>query len=99
MAGSELDAIPVPMPQSGTSPDAAPVVAVESAAVQKFNSCRWRQVEEDGIPAHCTHREVSPMTGTTGFKCDAWCPDCAHYKVRRTPRKRPPQAPEDRYYY
>ena len=99
MAGSEFDAIPVPMSQSEATLEAAPVVVEESAAVVRFNSCRWRQVLEDGIPAHCTHREVAPLTGTAGFKPDAWCPDCTHYKVRRTPRKRPPQAPEDRYYY
>ena len=101
MAGSEFDAIPVPalVPQSETVPEAAPAAVEESAAVQRFNSCRWRQIAEDAIPAHCTHREVAPMAGTTGFKPDSWCPDCTNYKVRRTPRKRPPQSQEDRYYY
>jgi hypothetical protein len=32
---------------------------------------------------------VLPIAGTTGFDPEAWCPDCAFYKVRRTPRKRP----------
>jgi len=38
------------------------------------------------------------MAGTTGFSPDSWCLDCAHYKVRRNPRKRPAQS-EDQYYY
>jgi hypothetical protein len=38
------------------------------------------------------------MAGTAGFTADSWCTDCAHYKVRRNPRKRP-AIPEDRYYY
>jgi hypothetical protein len=25
------------------------------------------------------------MAGTTGFDPEAWCPDCAFYKLRRTP--------------
>jgi hypothetical protein len=28
------------------------------------------------------------MAGTTGFDPEAWCPDCAFYKLRRTPKKR-----------
>jgi hypothetical protein len=69
-----------------------------SQAVQRFQSCRWRKPAESGIPDHCTHRDVHPICGTTGFSADAWCADCGHYKVRRNPRKRP-AIPEDRYYY
>ena len=29
------------------------------------------------------------MAGTTGFTPDSWCTDCAYYKAKRTPRKRP----------
>ena len=68
-----------------------------SPAVQRFTTCRWRQAEEEGVPAHCTHRDVLPMTGTGGFDPEAWCEDCGFYKVKRTPRKRPPE--RDRYYY
>ena len=40
------------------------------------------------------------MAGIAGFDREAWCPDCDHFKVRRTPRKRPPQvADTPRYYY
>jgi len=30
------------------------------------------------------------MAGVTGFDPAAWCPDCALYKLRRTPKKRNP---------
>jgi len=77
---------PTPVP----SGDAKPVETVPpSTAAQKFQSCRWRRPPEDGSPLeYCTHRDVQPMAGTTGFDSRAWCPDCAFYKVRRTPRKR-----------
>jgi hypothetical protein len=68
-----------------------------SPAAQRFQTCRWRQAAENGVPDHCTHRDVHPMAGTAGFNADSWCLDCGHYKVRRNPRKRPP-TPEDRYY-
>ena len=63
--------------------------AALSPAVERFQSCRWRKPLEDGIPAHCTHRDVLPMTGTAGFVPDSWCGDCAFYKAKRTPRKKP----------
>jgi hypothetical protein len=31
------------------------------------------------------------MAGTNGFDPEAWCPDCAFYKVRRVPKKRSPE--------
>jgi hypothetical protein len=73
----------------------------KSAAVQRFESCRWRQAPEEGAPAHCTHRDVLPMAGANGFDPEAWCTECALYKVRRTPRKRPapPAPPQDRWSY
>lgn len=61
-----------------------------SAAVVRFRSCRWYQPPEGGAAEFCTHREVKPYAGTTSFDADAWCPDCVHYKVRRTPKKRDP---------
>ena len=62
---------------------------VESPAVVRFKSCRWRRPPEDG-PECCGHRDVLPMAGATGFDPEAWCPDCTFYKLRRTPKKRDP---------
>lgn len=62
---------------------------VKSAALQRYHSCRWRKPPEDGNALDfCSHRDVLPMAGTTGFDAEAWCPDCAFYKVRRIPKKR-----------
>jgi len=80
------------------SPTPAPEVTLSPAA-QRFESCRWRQVAEDGIPAHCSHRDVVTMAGVQTFSPDAWCTDCVLYKIRRTPRKRPMTPPQDPYYY
>jgi hypothetical protein len=74
---------PAPDTQSGGD------VPAQSAAVQRFKSCRWRRPPEDG-PECCGHRDVLPMAGTTGFDPEAWCPDCQFYKLRRTPKKRDP---------
>ena len=75
----------------------APVdMPVQSAAVQRYHSCRWRKPPEEGSPAdHCAHRDVQPMAGTTGFDPEAWCPDCQFYKVRRIPKKRTPEEYKD----
>jgi hypothetical protein len=89
---------PAGAPEVPTAPGAG-AAEVLSPAVQRFQSCRWRKAAEDGVPEHCTHRDVQPITGTAGFTIDAWCVDCTHYKVRRNPRKRPSPANEDRYYY
>ena len=87
------------------SPAAEPLAAAptpvtsdnpQSAALVRFNSCRWQQPPEDGSAAFCTHREVKPYAGTTGFDADAWCPDCQYYKLRRAPKKR---TPADEYTY
>lgn len=66
------------------APTAAPAA---SPAVVKFHSCRWRAQPDEG--SFCTHRDVLPLAGREGFKAEAWCPDCAFFKVRRAPRKRP----------
>ncbi len=77
-----------------TKPDHAPAPtetvegASASAAVVKFKSCRWRRPPEDG-PECCGHRDVLPIAGTS-FNPEAWCPDCAFFKLRRTPKKRDP---------
>ena len=65
---------------------APPAAAPVSAAVEKFRSCRWRATPEDG--EFCTHRDVLPFAGKDGFVAESWCPDCAFYKLRRTPKKR-----------
>jgi len=72
----------VPVPATVEAP-------AQSAAVARFKSCRWRRPPEDG-PECCGHRDVLPIAGTTGFDPEAWCPDCAFYKLRRTPKKRSP---------
>jgi hypothetical protein len=64
----------------------APAPAAVSPAVEKFRACRWRATPEDG--EFCTHRDVLPFAGKEGFVAESWCPDCAFYKLRRTPKKR-----------
>ena len=71
---------PAPQP-----PTAAPAAIVSEATI-KFRSCRWRADPEAG--EFCTHRDVLPFAGKEGFVPDSWCPDCAFYKLRRTPKKR-----------
>jgi hypothetical protein len=76
-----------PKPDTAPTPAAAaPAVAALSPAVMKFKSCRWRCDPEAG--EFCTHRDVLPFAGKEGFVPDSWCPDCAFYKLRRTPKKR-----------
>ena len=62
----------------------------QAEALERFRSCRWMQPAEGPNAEYCTHREVKPYAGTTSFDPAAWCPDCAHFKLRRTPKKRPP---------
>jgi hypothetical protein len=76
------EGVPAAAPADATPAPAATV----SAAVEKFKSCRWRATPEDG--EFCTHRDVLPFAGKEGFVADSWCPDCAFYKLRRTPKKR-----------
>lgn len=73
---------------------AAPAVP-QPPGLARFNSCRWQQPAEEGNAAFCTHREVKPYAGTTGFDAEAWCVDCQYYKLRRAPKKRNP----DEYRY
>jgi hypothetical protein len=79
---------PAGRPAAVETPEETPA---PSAAVQRYHSCRWRKPPEDGNALDfCSHRDVQPMAGTTGFDAEAWCPDCAFYKVRRIPKKRSP---------
>jgi len=66
--------------------DAGPAGPAVSPAVEKFQSCRWRATPDAGD--FCTHRDVLPFAGKEGFKPESWCPECAFYKLRRTPKKR-----------
>jgi hypothetical protein len=79
-------------PASNQSPGPTLVPATsdvpQSAAFVRFRSCRWMQPAENGNQEFCTHREVKPYAGTTGFDADAWCPECQYYKLRRAPKKR-----------
>jgi hypothetical protein len=68
------------------SADAPVGPSAASAAVMKFKSCRWKCDPEAG--EYCTHRDVLPFAGKEGFVPESWCPDCAFYKLRRTPKKR-----------
>ena len=72
--------------------DSAPATSdvPESASLVRFRSCRWMQPAENGNSEFCTHREVKPYAGTSGFDADAWCPECQYYKLRRAPKKRSP---------
>jgi hypothetical protein len=80
---------PQSKPTAIATPEETPA---QSAAVQRYHSCRWRKAPEDGNPQDfCSHRDVQPMAGTTGFDAEAWCPDCQFYKVRRIPKKRSPE--------
>jgi hypothetical protein len=73
-----------PSPGGNGAPPAA--VPELSAAVTKFHSCRWRATPDVG--EFCTHRDVLPFAGKEGFVAESWCPECAFYKLRRTPKKR-----------
>jgi hypothetical protein len=76
----------VSAPASSDRPAAAPESGVLPPAVEKFKSCRWRATPDVG--EFCTHRDVLPFAGKEGFVAESWCPDCAFYKLRRTPKKR-----------
>jgi hypothetical protein len=85
---NQLGPVAMPVEQEAPAPvtpepPAAPAV---SEAVTKFKACRWRATPEDG--EFCTHRDVLPFAGKEGFVAESWCPDCAFYKLRRTPKKR-----------
>ncbi|HVL67699.1 MAG TPA: hypothetical protein VM364_10585 [Vicinamibacterales bacterium] len=71
-------------PAAEPNTDAAPQTV--SPAVEKFRSCRWRCDPDAG--EFCTHRDVLPFAGKEGFVAESWCPECAFYKLRRTPKKR-----------
>ena len=75
-----------PAPADAHEPGLQSDSAVLSPAAEKFKTCRWRATPDVGD--FCTHRDVLPFAGKEGFVADSWCPDCAFYKLRRTPKKR-----------
>lgn len=79
-----------PAPDQPQEPEPTPEPE-PSPAVTRFKACRWHV--EDEQQEYCSNRDVLPYAGKLGFKAEAWCPDCALYKLRRTPKKRP--RPED----
>jgi hypothetical protein len=105
---SNNDPAAPPGPEPGNAATARPAAPADAAptppaaepppspAVARFNSCRWQQPAEEGNAAFCTHREVKPYAGTTGFDAEAWCAECQYYKLRRVPKKR---QPSDEYTY
>jgi hypothetical protein len=66
----------------------APTPVAVAPGLERFRSCRWQKAAENGAAACCGHRDVLPLTGAHGFDAQAWCPECAFYKLRRTPKKR-----------
>ena len=88
----ETNRLTPPLPTADGAPNqetGTPVVegpSPASAAVMKFKSCRWRCDPDSG--EFCTHRDVLPFAGKEGFVAESWCPECAFYKLRRTPKKR-----------
>jgi hypothetical protein len=92
---SQMSPTPTMSPGAAEPPAATPGPITSdnplSAAFARFGSCRWQQPAEDGNAAFCTHREVKPYAGTTGFDANAWCTECQYYKLRRAPKKREPR--------
>ena len=86
---SNLNPDPLDSPAAAGTPQGEAAPDTRTPAQARFQSCRWQQPAENDEPAFCTHQEVKPYAGTSGFDPEAWCPDCEHYKLRRTPRKRP----------
>jgi hypothetical protein len=77
---------PAPVEETASAPVEPGIAPAVDPAVVKFRSCRWRAQPDEG--EYCTHRDVLPFAGKEGFKPESWCPDCAFYKLRRTPKKR-----------
>jgi len=94
--GDNATSAAAPADAAPAAQDTPAAPATDSAAFAKFRSCRWHQPKENGNAEFCTHREVKPYAGTSGFDADAWCPDCQYYKLRRSPKKR---QPGDEYTY
>ncbi len=79
-------ALPGPSPDEAAQEATPGDVPAAPPGAERFKTCRWRCAPDEGT--YCTHRDVLPFAGKEGFNAEAWCPDCAFYKVRRTPKKR-----------
>ena len=78
-----------PETEPGPTADGAPPAAAAAAAIAAGLALNFSP--RRATPDHgdiCTHRDVLPFAGKEGFKPDSWCPECAFYKLRRTPKKR-----------
>ena len=74
-----------PEPDAPSQPEGEPEV---TRAQARFQACRWHAEADD--QTYCSNRDVLPYAGKGGFDPEAWCLDCSLYKLRRTPKKRPP---------
>ena len=83
-------------PPGGDDVPTQPGSGDESPAFARFRSCRWQQPADGANQEFCTHREVKPYAGTQSFDPTAWCLECPHYKLRRSPKKR---TPDDHFGY
>jgi hypothetical protein len=81
--------------EGGATEEPAPV-AETNPTLTRFKACRFH-ADDDGTE-YCANRDVLPYAGKLSFAPEAWCPDCALYKLRRTPKKRTP-VEEDSYPY
>ncbi len=64
-------------------------------AAARFQKCRWSVTEDE--QEYCSNPDVLPYAGKGGFTPEAWCLDCALYKLRRKARK--PRRVDDDYPY
>jgi hypothetical protein len=76
--------------EAGHTAEPTAEAPAQSVAMARFKTCRWRRPPDEGTEC-CGHRDVLPIAGATGFDPEAWCPECAFYKLRRTPKKRSPE--------
>lgn len=88
--GAPPDSSDPPVAPADTGSAETAVTEPVSAALLRFRSCRWMQPAEGQSTEFCTHREVKPYAGASSFDAAAWCPECAHFKLRRVPKKRSP---------
>lgn len=86
IADDQVPTAPAPAKDGQPAAEATPATVTPTPALARFHSCRWRAQPDEG--SFCTHRDVLPMAGKTGFNPESWCPDCQYFKVRRAPRKR-----------
>ena len=97
MAPEPIPETESPAPTDGGPPEDAQEAKqepVEDPALKRFESCRWHEKQDSG-PSYCSHRDVLPFAGKNGFNATAWCQECDFFKVKRTVRRRSPDAYDD----